>query len=97
MADSATSSRRLLTAAEVALRLRRTVSWFYRQRAELEDRHGFPRPIDGCGMRWDPRAIDRWLDSRIQGGALSGQQKALAEAEARLMARADAYGRNRGW
>lgn len=80
-------SRRLLTAAEVAIRLGRTVGWFRRNRPELEERHGFPRPVDGCGMRWDPLALDRWLDARLPGAA-AAPATTLQAAEARLLARA---------
>ena len=58
------SGRTLLTAAQVALRLGRTHRWFTRNRAALEAR-GFPGPVDGCGMRWDPVAIDGWLDGQL--------------------------------
>ena len=56
--------RQLLTAPMVARGLSRSVGWFLRNRADLESDHGFPAPVDGCGMRWDPAAIEDWLDAR---------------------------------
>ena len=71
--------RILLTSAQVAARLGHKASWFLRRRPSLEADHGFPRPVDGCGMRWDPAAIERWLDARLPAGA--ADDLALAEAE----------------
>lgn len=56
--------RALLTAPQVAAALGYRHAWFLRNRARLEAEHGFPRPVDGCGMRWDPAAIEDWLDAR---------------------------------
>jgi hypothetical protein len=78
-------SRQLLTSAEVALRLRRSLPWFQRNRASLEAR-GFPAPVDGLGMRWDPVAIDRWLDALLPAAPMAEQ----AKAEATLIERARA-------
>ena len=81
-------TRLLLTSAQVAIKLGHRLAWFYRQRRALEAR-GFPRPVDGCGNRWDQLAIDRWLDQ--QGGA-----PAEPSAEALLIARAAAMGGQHG-
>lgn len=78
------SGRVLLTSAQVALRLSRSLGWFRSNRDRLEAR-GFPRPIDGCGMRWDPVAIDAWLD-RQRGQAADP----AAAAEEELIRRAQA-------
>lgn len=45
-----------------------SVEILYRQRRELEAQ-GFPKPAFGrmSGERWDPVAIDRWLDAKIKG------------------------------
>lgn len=56
--------RALLTAPQVAGALGYRYAWFLRNRATLEAQHGFPRPVDGCGLRWDPAAIEDWLDAR---------------------------------
>lgn len=56
--------RDLLTAPQVAAALGYRPAWFYRNRARLEAEHGFPRAVDGCGLRWDPAAIGDWLDAR---------------------------------
>lgn len=80
--------RTLLTGPEVALRLRRSTTWFYRNRARLEAEHGFPRPVDGCGMRWDPEALMRWLDARLPNHEQDNDPASLAER--RLIERARA-------
>lgn len=77
--------RAYLTAAEVAAGFRRSLPWFQRNRAALEAR-GFPRPVDGCGMRWDPAAIARWQDSQLPMPLATPE----AAAEQTLLARARA-------
>lgn len=65
---AAGQGRTLLTAAEVAARLRPgsagALDWFYRRKKGLIADHGFPPPVPGCGNRWDPAALDRWLDAQ---------------------------------
>jgi predicted DNA-binding transcriptional regulator AlpA len=56
--------RDLLTAPQVAAKLGYRYGWFNKHRARLEAEHGFPGPVDGLGMRWDPAAIGDWLDAR---------------------------------
>jgi hypothetical protein len=81
--------RRLLTAAGVARKLGRSLSWFQRQREALERDKGFPLPVDGCGHRWDPVAIDAWLDRQrgpasspsIDGELLRRAQAAIGEVQ----------------
>ena len=60
-------SSRLLTLPEVATRLRRRSSWFYRNRKRLEDEEGFPPPVRGLRSVWDAAAIDAWLDGQLAG------------------------------
>ncbi len=57
--------RALLDTVGLARRLGRTPEWFYRHKDELMDVHGFPPPVTGLGNRWDPVAIDRWLDRQL--------------------------------
>lgn len=57
--------RDLISAAEVAVKLGHAVDWFYRRRDRLERTLGFPPCVAGCGKRWDPEAIDRWLDVQM--------------------------------
>ncbi len=59
------TERALLNMAEVARKLGRSVEWFYRNRRRLEREHGFPASIAGLGKRWDPAAIDAWLDRQM--------------------------------
>lgn len=60
--------RKLLTTAEVAQKIGYSTEWFYRNRAGLY-KQGFPEPVLGSGLygqaRYDDRAIDLWLDSRM--------------------------------
>jgi predicted DNA-binding transcriptional regulator AlpA len=78
--------RQLLTAPQVATALGYKHKWFARNRKRLEADHGFPAAVDGCGLRWDPAAIEDWLDARRK------QTKVAAEAAAEdiLIARARA-------
>jgi predicted DNA-binding transcriptional regulator AlpA len=61
------TDRTLLDRAQVAKRLGLTVETFYRNSATLRA-DGFPEPTLGrlSGARWDPAAIDAWLDHKIQ-------------------------------
>ena len=75
----------LIDARQVAERLGRGVSWFYCTRQTLIDKHGFPDPVPGIGLRWDPVAIDRWLAAQCGEAPpalakLSGRRVVLNEA-----------------
>lgn len=76
--------RQLLTAPQVAAALGYRHAWFVRNRARLEAGHGFPTPVDGCGLRWDPAAIEDWLNARRQ----ATREAAAEAAEDILIARA---------
>lgn len=60
--------RRLLSPDEVAAKLGYSRSWLTDNLAFLKSQ-GFPDPILGGGhgspKRWDNRAIDLWLDTRL--------------------------------
>lgn len=77
------SGRDLLTSAQVARRFARSLAWFRRARPQLEAK-GFPLPVDGCGLRWDPVAIDDWLDAQRP------RRPASEDGEAELIRRAQA-------
>lgn len=70
-----TISRRLLSPDETAGKLGYSRAWLSKNRDRLEEM-GFPRPILGGGfgspLRWDERAIDLWLDSKMSQELLSG-------------------------
>ena len=59
------AERNLISAAGVAVKLGHATDWFYRRRDHLERDLGFPPCVAGCGKRWDPEAIDRWLDAQM--------------------------------
>lgn len=63
--------RALIKTAAVADRLNVPVDWFYKHRRRLEAHHGFPRPVAGMRHRWDPAAIDGWLDRQIPPTAVA--------------------------
>ena len=65
MTDNLTQPRALLNTRQVAARLGHTLDWFYRNRPRLESQHDFPPSVGGCGGRWDPAALDAWLDTQI--------------------------------
>lgn len=79
---------RLLTMREVAARLGYGYDWFRKHRAALERDHKFPAMVPGCGFRWDPRAIDRWLAR--QDGAEPAADPLTVDIAATLDARAAA-------
>jgi hypothetical protein len=81
------SGRDLLTAPQVARRFSRSLGWFRRMRPSLEAR-GFPLPVDGCGLRWDPAAIDDWLDAQRRPAVR--EFGAVMDGEAELIRRAAA-------
>lgn len=81
---------RLLTMREVAERLAHGYDWFRRQRKTLERDEGFPKPVSGCGNRWDPRAIDRWLAA--QGGPAVTVNVDIADVANKLDGRARQIG-----
>lgn len=62
-------SRRLLNIEALCEKLTYSKSTFNRRREDLE-RAGFPRPVleaDEFGStRWDEKAIDLWLDGRME-------------------------------
>ena len=68
--------RALLNRQQLAGRLGYTVDWLYAHLAELLDA-GFPPAAYGAGSaaRWDPAAIDAWLDSRMPAHLQSRPQK----------------------
>jgi predicted DNA-binding transcriptional regulator AlpA len=81
--------RPLLTAHQVAMALALDSALsFHRRRRALEADHGFPEPVPGLGLRWDPAAIEAWL-ARRRGAPAGGQDEG---AEALLVARARAIG-----
>lgn len=52
--------------AEVSFKLGHTdPEWFARNRARLIAEEGFPGPVPGMGLRWDPAAIDLSHDRNI--------------------------------
>jgi predicted DNA-binding transcriptional regulator AlpA len=58
--------RTLINRAAVARRLGHSLEWLYKNMRELLAQ-GFPMPVVGNlrAARWDPVAIDRWLDRRM--------------------------------
>ena len=50
----------LMTSADVAKKLTRSIDWFYRNRKRLEA-SGFPKTVPGFGKRWHPGAVAAFL------------------------------------
>lgn len=71
----------LLPLAAVALKLGVSRERFYKRWKAMVAEHGFPPPVPGCGKRWDPVAIRRWLDAQMPAH-LRPPVAAAAEAEA---------------
>jgi predicted DNA-binding transcriptional regulator AlpA len=82
------SNRDLLTRDQVARKLSQTADGFSRKRKGLEA-EGFPPAVlgRGRGARWDPAAIDAWLDQRMPKALRSSQSEAGPDWEARLIER----------
>lgn len=72
-------TRELLTMEAVALKLGRGREWFWKHWRTLISRHRFPKPVPGLGKRWDPMAIDCWLDSHIDPAFLAARARAAGE------------------
>lgn len=80
----------LLTAADLARFLRRTVPWVHRHHALLVDQHGFPPPLPGLGgLRWDPAAVEAWLVRLRGGNSHQAETEDLRQWRARLSRRLD--------
>ncbi len=60
------TDRTLIDRPAVAARLGHSVEWLYKHMPDMLAA-GFPMPVIGNqrSARWDPRAIDRWLDARM--------------------------------
>ena len=79
------TDRTLWQAAQVAQRLGISPAAFAQRRRRLEDA-GFPPPVPGLCRRWNPAAIEAWLDQ--QAGGIPNSQ--LVDPETILVARARA-------
>lgn len=90
------AERDLISAAEVAAKLGHAIDWFYRRRDRLERDLDFPPCVAGCGKRWDPEAIDRWLDAQMPAGLRSEGIRADDPWPRRLDARASALAERMG-
>jgi predicted DNA-binding transcriptional regulator AlpA len=76
--------RLLLRTPEVAALLAMSVESFYRRRAAL-DAAGFPKPVPGMGVRYDPLAIQEWLAAqRTRPGATTPPLDDVAGWQAEL-------------
>lgn len=78
---AAPALRRLLPRAELAAKLGHATEWFNKHLPELLA-DGFPPPALGTrsGARWDPAAVDDWLDRKRP---LKPAPDAAAEAQLR--------------
>jgi hypothetical protein len=85
--------RTLLDNDQVADRLHVTYDWWMRNKKRLIGEEHFPPEVKGIPQRWDPRAVDRWLDVQmapalkvtIEPGSIADT---IEEAERRLIATA---------
>lgn len=95
--------RTLLTINEVCRKLSVDQTWFRRSdnRRRLKAL-GFPDQVPGLGKRWDPRAIDIWLDkvgglqaeTKIEGASieLALTDDEIAASQATLRERLERMG-----
>jgi hypothetical protein len=85
-------TRVLLSAAQLAAKLNQSLDWWYHNRPALEAA-GFPTTVPGMGKRWDPVAVDAWLDLQVPGhlrAALPVAEKPEPDLAAELAERARA-------
>ncbi len=67
----------VLTAAEVAARVRRSLNWFRRNRHRLQA-EGFPAPLPGFHNRlWSTAAVDRWLAGEVPAPPVETEADAI--------------------
>lgn len=90
------TGRTLLSMEDLADRLRKSPDWFSRNRKALEDGDPpFPKPVFGdgtAGQRWDPKAVDLWLDAQIDPALIAAARPGVeqgADLDLRLAMRAD--------
>lgn len=57
-------NRQLITRKRVAETLGHSESWFRANYGTLKGK-GFPKPVPDCGLRWDPKAVEIWLDLQL--------------------------------
>jgi predicted DNA-binding transcriptional regulator AlpA len=89
----AMTDRTLLDLRDLAKRIKRSLDWTYRALPGLIADHGFPAPLPGLGKRWDPVAVDAWLDAQLAPELSPARPQAAAAApdwEAELIRRARA-------
>lgn len=79
------TARELLNIDGVCAKLSVSKDWFFRHNKSLVELKGFPGPVPGfeagSGRRWDPAAIDAWLDLQM-APALREAHVARAAADA---------------
>lgn len=74
-------SRMLLDAAQVGRKLGADRVWFMGRKRTLIETAGFPPPVPHCGLRWDERAIDAWLDAQMPEALRVALARAAAPAD----------------
>lgn len=83
-------TRSLLSRAEVAERLSISPDAFRRRYVDLRA-DGFPAAVFGeatAGARWDPAAIDRWLDLKLPAAPIAVSPAVVVDLSNELAARA---------
>lgn len=80
-------NRHLINRKKVAEILGHSESWFRANYIELQVK-GFPKPIQNCGYRWDPKAIEIWLDLQLDSKFQINDNFIKQKWEQELIARA---------
>lgn len=85
------TDRTLLDRAGLARRLNISVEKLYQKLPSLIATGGFPPPVWGNmrGARWDPVAIDLWLDAKLPRAANANTDATPASAHTNPSAEAD--------
>ncbi len=63
----ARSARGLLTVAQIIGpdHLNVSLDWWRHNNRRLREKFGFPNHVEGMPSRWDPHAVEAWLDGMI--------------------------------
>lgn len=86
------NNRELMDTRAIAKALGVKLHQLYKKRQVLSA-HGFPDPVPGFGKKWDPAAIDRWLDC-LHENTCTEEPNELNDARRILQNRLNQNGRN---
>lgn len=63
--EAPAAPRKLLDITTMIDRLNVSLDWWRHNHRHLREAHGFPAAVPGFPHRWDPVAVDAWLDALL--------------------------------